>query len=175
MQKHIDRYQIQRVIGRGATSTVYFAYDPRVGREVAIKLMLDPAITNLATHQRFEHEVRAIATLEHPTIVPLYDFGSHEGQPYLVMRYMAGGSLNNQLRTGPIPLADVLVIISRVASALDQAHQKRIIHCDIKPDNILFDQYGNGFLSDFGIVKLPTNRTPAASGTDVTGTPAHES
>src|SRR5258706_7846352 len=118
MPNLIDRYEIRREIGRGATSKVYFAYDPRVGREVAIKLMIDPAITNLASHERFEQEARAIATLEHPNIVPLYDFGSYENQPYLVMRYMAGGSLCDHLKEGPIPLADTLVMVSRVASAL---------------------------------------------------------
>jgi len=175
MPNHIDRYEIRREIGRGATSKVYFAYDPKVRREVAIKLMLDPGITNIASHRRFEQEVQAIATLEHPTIVPLYDFGSYDDQPYLVMRYMAGGSLCDHLKTGPVPLTDALVIVSRVASALDQAHQRGIIHRDIKPDNILFDQYGNGFLSDFGIVKLPSTKSARASETGVTGTPAYMS
>src|SRR5574341_628313 len=176
MISSIDRYEIRREIGRGATSTVYFAYDPRIGREVALKLMLNPAITNLASHQRFEDEARAIATLEHPTIVPLYDFGECEGQPYLVMRYMAGGSLTDQLKLGPIPLPEALVIVSRMASALDQAHRRGIIHRDIKPDNILFDQYGNSFLSDFGIVQMPTPEG-AVSGeaAGATGTPAYMS
>src|SRR5688572_8503770 len=129
--KRLDRYEIRREIGRGATATVYYAYDPKVGREVAIKLMLDPAMTHMASRRRFEEEARAIATLEHPTIVPLYDFGEHNGQPYLVMRYMAGGSLADRLRRGSVPMRDTMIILSRVASALDQAHQRGIIHCDI--------------------------------------------
>lgn len=175
MLHSIDRYELRREIGRGATSTVYFAYDPRIGREVAVKLMLTPGITNLASRKRFEQEARAIATLEHPTIVPLYDFGECEGKPYIVMRYMAGGSLTDQLRQGPIPFTDALVVVSRVASALDQAHRRGIVHRDIKPDNILFDQYGNGFLSDFGIVQMPSHHGVSPSQSGATGTPAYMS
>ncbi len=116
-----------------------------------------------------------IAMLEHPAIVPVYDFGEQDEQPYIVMRYMSGGSLADRLEEGPVSPEETLRIIKRLAPALDAAHAQGIIHRDIKPANILFDQYGNAFLSDFGIARLAQHAEGTLTGDAIIGTPAYMS
>jgi tRNA A-37 threonylcarbamoyl transferase component Bud32 len=174
MTEMIDRYEVRQELGRGGMATVYYAYDPRVGREVAIKILLKEFMGDPMFRQRFEREVKAVASLEHPAIVPVYDYGEAE-QPYLVMRYMAGGTLGDKLKVGAMSLAEAGVIVARVGAALEQAHTRGIVHRDLKPGNILFDQYGNAFLSDFGIVKLATGTKTLTDAGGLVGTPAYMS
>lgn len=168
------RYEIKQKLGQGGMATVYLAHDPRFGRDVALKVLPPQFLHEEQFRSRFEREARTIAMLEHPAIVPVYDFGEHEGQPYLVMRYMNGGSLENRLQRGPLPKPEALQIIKRIASALDEAHKKGIVHRDLKPANILFDQYNESYLSDFGIVKL-NEATANLTGNAIVGTPAYMS
>lgn len=172
--EHIGRYQIKSEQGRGGMATVYHAYDPRFGRDVAIKVLPPQFLHDPMFRERFDREAHTIAALEHSAIVPVYDFGEDNNLPYLVMRFMTGGSLASRLRSGPLSLADSAAIIQRVAAALDEAHRHGIIHRDLKPGNILFDQYGDAFLSDFGIAKL-TEATAALTGSAIIGTPAYMS
>ncbi|HNB55269.1 MAG TPA: protein kinase, partial [Anaerolineales bacterium] len=123
---------------------------------------------------RFQREVEVIAALEHPSIVPVYDFGEQDEQPYFVMRYMPGGSLIDRLRYGNISLADSARIVRQIAPALDEAHRKGVIHRDIKPGNILFDGNENAYLSDFGIVKL-SGDAGTFTGNNILGTPSYMS
>jgi serine/threonine protein kinase len=123
---------------------------------------------------RFEREARTIAALEHTAIVPVHDYGEENGELYLVMRYMPGGSLADRLKAGPLPLAEIAHIIGRIAAALDEAHARQIIHRDLKPDNILFDGHGEPYLSDFGIVKVAESSV-AYTGSMIIGTPAYMS
>ena len=123
---------------------------------------------------RFDQEAQMIAALDHSAIVPVYDYGEEDSQPYLVMRYMPGGSLAERLEKGPLPLLEVVKIMTRVAQALDRAHSIGIIHRDLKPGNILFDQYGDAFLADFGIAKM-AEATAALTGSGIIGTPAYMS
>jgi serine/threonine-protein kinase len=159
-------------------SVVYLAHDPRVQRDVAIKMLPRDVRDQPNVRKRFEREARTIAALEHPCIVPVYDFGEEDRQPFLVMRYMTGGSLADRLnrRTS---LAQAATIVSRIASGLDEAHAKGVIHRDLKPGNILFDAHDQAFLSDFGIVKVTemteTKETSSVTGTLVLGTPAYMS
>ena len=171
----IGRYQIIEELGRGGMATVYRGHDPRFKRDVAVKV-LPPQFTHDPTFRaRFNREAETIAALEHPAIVPVYDFGDHEGLPFLVMRLMTGGSLADKLEeNGAIPIPEAIPIINRIASALDRAHNMGVIHRDLKPDNILFDQYGDAFLSDFGIARLAESNT-SLTGTGVVGTPAYMS
>jgi serine/threonine protein kinase len=171
----IGRYEIKGEISRGGMSTVFHAYDPRFDRDVAIKVLPREFVHTPQFRARFEREARTIALLEHPAIVPVYDFGEEEGQPYIVMRYMAGGSLADRLNEGPMSLFEVVKMISRLAPALDAAHIKGVIHRDLKPGNILFDQYGNAFLSDFGIARLAQTKGPTLTGEVILGTPAYMS
>ncbi|MCS6773570.1 MAG: serine/threonine protein kinase [Anaerolineae bacterium] len=173
----IGRYQLKAELTQGGMSIVYLAYDPRVRRDVAVKVLPRNLKDRAELRMRFEREARILAALEHPAIVPIYDFGEEDGQLYLVMRYMAGGSLADLLVHGPLRLADVVRVTERIASALDEAHAIGIIHRDLKPGNILFDAHGDAFLSDFGIVKLYGVESPnqTTTGSVVLGTPAYMS
>lgn len=174
MIETFGRYQLKQKLGQGGMATVYLAHDPRFGRDVALKVMAQPYQDDSMFRSRFEREAKTIATLEHPAIVPVYDFGEDNNQLYLVMRYMPGGSLADRLIRGPLQLAEAVAIIHRIGDALDHAHLKGVIHRDLKPGNILFDQYANPFLSDFGIVKL-AEATSNLTGSGVVGTPAYMS
>jgi Tol biopolymer transport system component/LysM repeat protein len=170
----IGRYLIREELGRGGMATVFRAHDPRFGRDIAVKVLPSAFMHDPAFRTRFEREARTIAALEHPAIVPVYDFGEHEGQPYLVMRLMTGGSLADRLAEGSLSLAETGEILRRISSALEKAHTKGIIHRDLKPGNILFDQDNNAYLSDFGIAKL-SESTVAMTGNHIIGTPAYMS
>ncbi len=171
---NIGRYEIRSELGRGGMATVYLAHDPLFERDVALKELSPVLLQDPAFRARFEREARTIASLEHPSIVPVYDFGEDEGRLYLVMRYMSGGSLSDRLIVGPLSLDEIVETIDRLASALRVAHSRGIVHRDLKPANILFDQYGNAHLSDFGIIKL-TESTMSLTGSAVIGTPAYMS
>ena len=174
--EHIGRYQVKGEIGRGGMATVYHANDPRFERDVAIKVLPAEFMHDPQFRARFEREAKMIALLEHPAIVPVYDFGEENGQPFIVMRYMSGGSLSDRLKQGPLPLTEAWQIVARLASSLDAAHAKGIIHRDLKPGNILFDQYGNAFLSDFGIARLTqSGQSATLTGGAILGTPSYMS
>jgi len=170
----IGRYEIKSELGRGGMATVYRGYDPRFQREVAVKVLPREFLHDPSFRARFEREAQTIAALEHSAIVPVYDFGEEEGQPYLVMRLMTGGTLADRLEAGPLPLTEVARIFSRLAPALDRAHGKGIIHRDLKPGNVLFDDDDNPYISDFGIAKL-TQASAAFTGSGIIGTPAYMS
>src|SRR5712692_6058381 len=171
---HIGRYTIQGELGRGGMASVYRAYDPSFKREVAIKILPREFLHEPTFRARFEREAQTIAALEHPAIVPVYDYGEEDGQPYIVMRLMAGGSLDERIERGPLSLQETLEILRTLAPALDRAHAMGIVHRDLKPANILFDADGNPHISDFGIAKL-TQANTQLSGTGMMGTPAYMS
>ncbi len=168
------RYEIKGEIGRGGMATVYHAYDPRFEREVAIKVLPREMLHDVQFRTRFDREAKTIAMLEHPAIVPVYDFGEEDGQPYFIMRYMTGGSLTDRMKNGPMPIQEAARILSHIAPALDDAHNKGIVHRDLKPGNILFDQFNEPYISDFGIAKLSDSQTNV-TGSAIVGTPAYMS
>lgn len=174
LPEKIGRYEIRAEVGRGGMATVYRAYDPRFEREVALKVLPREMLHDPQFRVRFEREAKTIAMLEHPAIVPVYDFGEEDGQPYFVMRFMTGGSLSDRLKGGPLSLAEAARLFERLAPALDEAHARQIIHRDLKPGNILFDQYNEPYLSDFGIAKLSEAQT-SVTGSAIIGTPAYMS
>lgn len=173
-QQTFGRYIIQDRIGKGGMATIFRAQDPMFGREVALKVLPREFLHDPSFRGRFEREARTIATLEHPAIVPVYDFGEDHGQPYLVMRFMRGGSLADRIRSGPLSVEDAAHVLQRIGSALDHAHNRGIVHRDLKPGNILFDEYGDPFLADFGIVKI-AEATATLTGGGIVGTPAYMS
>ena len=167
----IGRYEIKSELGRGGMATVYRAYDPSFEREVAIKVLPREMMHDPQFRSRFEREIKMVAGLEHPSIVPVYDVGDEDGQPYFVMRFMTGGSLSGWIDKGKFSVQDTARIIDRVAQGLSYAHKKGIVHRDLKPDNILFDNNGDPFISDFGIAKLKESAS-SLTGSGVIGTPA---
>jgi serine/threonine protein kinase len=174
----IGRYKIKDVLGRGQATVVYRALDTQANREVVIKVFaLEPtgdAARDLSLKAHFRRELKMIASLEHTAIVPVYDVGEQNGQPYFVMRYMAGGSLNQLITDeGRLSLQETAQIVNRIAPALDSAHKKNIIHRDIKPDNILFDGDEHPYISDFGVAKPDKTNDPDTEG--VVGTPGYMS
>lgn len=155
-------------------ATVYRANDPSFDREIALKVLPREFLHDPQFAGRFSREIKTIAKLEHPAIVPVYDVGEEDGQPFFVMRYMPGGSLSDWIKRGKFSLQDTARIVERLAGALAYTHAKGIVHRDLKPDNILFDSNGNPFISDFGIAKLD-EATSTLTGSAVVGTPAYMS
>lgn len=130
MATTFGRYSIERELGRGGMATVYLAHDPNFGRNVALKVLAATFLHDPMFRARFDREAHIIARLEHPAIVPVYDFGEEAGQPYLVMRYMPGGSLEDRLAKGPLPVEECLRILQQLGPALDEAHRRGVIHRD---------------------------------------------
>ena len=156
-------------------SIVYHAHDARTNRDVALKVLPREFLHDPNFRQRFEREAQTIASLEHPAIVPVYDFGEEGSQPFLVMRHMTGGSLTDRLMEGPLSLKAATAILRRIGSALDYAHQQGIVHRDLKPGNVLFDRFGEAYLADFGIVQLTEASSKLTGEKALVGTPAYMS
>jgi serine/threonine protein kinase len=170
----IGIYEIKSELGRGGMATVYLAYDPRFEREVAVKVLPSELLhADPQFRLRFEREAKIIARLEHSAIVPVYDVGEADGQPYFVMRYMNGGSLSDRIKAGGLTIEDATRIFGVIAPGLDEAHSNGIVHRDIKPSNILFDKRGNPYISDFGIAKLSQAQSGNVTGSAIIGTPAY--
>jgi serine/threonine protein kinase len=171
---NIGRYEIIQELGQGGMAIVYLARDPYVKRQVALKVLPRQFTFDPQFRTRFQREAEVIATLEHASIVPVYDFGEDDNQPFIVMRYMSGGSLGDLLSNGPLPIPEITTLFQHIGSAVDYAHSRGVIHRDIKPGNILFDSQGGICLSDFGIAKI-AEATAAFTGTGIIGTPAYMS
>ena len=170
----IGIYEVKSELGRGGMATVYRAYDPRFEREVAVKVLPSELLhSDPQFRLRFEREAKIIAQLEHSAIVPVYDVGEADGQPYFVMRYMNGGSLSDLIKAGGLTMEDASRILGAIAPGLDEAHSNGIVHRDIKPSNILFDKRGNPYISDFGIAKLSQAQSGNVTGSAIIGTPAY--
>ena len=147
-------YEIIEKIGSGAMATVYRAYQPSMDRYVAVKVIDASLAGNEEAIGRFQREARLIARLEHLHILPVYDFDGAHDPPYIVMRYLEGGTIRDVLAQGPLPLDELAYLIQQIGSALHYAHRQGIVHRDVKPANILIDTEGNAFVSDFGIAHI---------------------
>jgi serine/threonine protein kinase/tetratricopeptide (TPR) repeat protein len=173
--QRIRDYELREQIGVGGSGAVYRAYQPNVLRDVAIKIILPSYANQPEFIRRFEHEAKVVARLEHMNIVPLYDFWRDENGAYLAMRWLRGGSLRTRLKQSPLEVSTIVRILNQICAALDFAHQRGVIHRDIKPDNILLDESGNAYLSDFGIAKdLDSNLSVTGHGM-MDGTPHYMS
>lgn len=155
MEEKIGRYHIVKQLHTTEMATVYLASDPQVTREVAIKVIADDRLADPAFQDRFDQEARLLLSLEHASIVPIYDYGRDGERPYLVMRYVKSGSLKDKLRKeGPRSPNEAADILQKLADALDYAHSRGVIHRDIKTANVLLNEQGHPYLTDFGIARL---------------------
>jgi serine/threonine-protein kinase len=170
-QPRLGQYRILEQIGRGGMSTVFRASQDSIGREVAVKVLHSGLIQQDPTFlERFQREVKVSAFLQHPHILPVYDYGQNGGRPYIVMAYVRGGSLDDRIRQGPMSLSEMLPVVTQVADALDFAHGKGVVHRDFKPSNVLLDENGNAYLSDFGLAKV-SDAALQLTGSALLGTP----
>ncbi len=171
--KRLQQYVLIEQVGQGGQAAVWSAQDEMLKRTVAIKTInLAAATTNAEMGtpdqqaQRFVTEARTIAELEHPYILPVYTYGQEEGWLYIVMRYMAGGTLRKLIGKAGVPLSEALKLAAPLADALDQAHQKQIVHRDIKSVNVLLDSQRRPYLADFGLsVTVGDPSSQSGSGT----------
>ena len=175
--KFIGRYHILEQLGQGGMATVYKAYDTRLERDVAIKIIRSDLFGKSVLNQilkRFEREAKALARLDHPHIIKVFDYGEYQGSPFLVMQYIQSGTLKQRLGK-PLPYQQAAELIKPVAEALAYAHQQGVLHRDVKPSNILITNRGQPVLTDFGIAKLlEDTETLTLTGTGVgIGTPEY--
>src|ERR1700757_319430 len=147
------RYELRGVLGRGGMAEVRDAWDTRLARPVAIKLLHPMFDSRPDTRKRFEAEARAAAALNHSHIVAVHDSGEHNGTPFIVMERLSGESLADKIAHGPIPQPMVRTVLDDVLSALEAAHAGGILHRDIKPANILYTPSGEAKVTDFGLAK----------------------
>jgi serine/threonine protein kinase len=157
------RFQIIEERGRGGMAVVYKAYDAVLQRTVALKVLLPLLASNQEFTQRFRREAITAANLRHSNIVVIYDVGAHENYQYIVMEYLEGLTLQQEIRQkGTLPITRVMLILGQLTAALDYAHGQRLVHRDIKPANVIIDAGDHVTLTDFGLVK-------AARGSKITG------
>ncbi|MEO1444442.1 MAG: serine/threonine-protein kinase, partial [Chloroflexota bacterium] len=149
--QNLKGYELVEKIGEGGFGAVYRAYQPLIKRDVALKAIL-PEHTNTPEFvRRFEAEAQLVANLEHPYIVPLYDYWRDADGAFLAMRWLRGGSMKDVLQRGHWPLKDIPRVLDQITGALAVAHRNGVIHRDLKPENILLDEEKNAYLADFGI------------------------
>jgi len=165
-------YRLLEQIGEGAFGVVHRAIQPQVGREVAIKAVHPELANHPDFVRRFEREAQIVARLEHPHVVPLYDYWREPNAAYLVMRFLRGGSVEDLLEAGPLDPEGAVSIAGQIGSALTAAHRQGVVHRDVKPGNVLLDEEGNAYLTDFGVA-LETGAPEQSIGTTLRGTPAY--
>lgn len=154
-----NRYEIIRPVGSGGMAEVFLAHDNLLDRNVAVKMLRDQFLADKELLEQFRREAKSAARLIHPYIINIYDVVSEGDIQYIIMEYVDGVTLKEYLKEHKLPLNAVLEIAVRLADALQHAHSCNIIHCDIKPQNILIDKYLNPKITDFGIAKMISNQT----------------
>jgi serine/threonine protein kinase len=178
-----DRYRIERLISRGGMGAVFEATQLGLDRAVAIKMLLPTLSRDDKVQERFRREARSVASLHHPNIIQVYDYGISDYGPYIVMEYLRGQGLRQILRRGPLAIERAVELIEQVCSAVSAAHKAGIIHRDLKPDNIIIEEDHNGECTakvlDFGVAKIREAQTEESdlnlTGANIIGSPAYMS
>jgi serine/threonine protein kinase len=171
--ENVGPYRIIEQLGQGGMATVYKAYHASLDRYVALKV-LHPAFHQDQTFTaRFQREARVVARLEHPNIVPIYDYAEHETRPFLVMKYIEGDTLKARLNLGPLSSEEIEQVVNSVGSALAYAHKQGILHRDIKPSNVLIAVDGTMYLADFGLARIAEAGESTMSSDSIMGTPQY--
>jgi tetratricopeptide (TPR) repeat protein len=173
--ENVGPYRIIEQLGQGGMATVFKVYHPALDRYVAIKVLHPSFKEDPNFLARFQREARIVAKLEHPHIVPVYDFSEHEGMAYLVMRYVEGETLKAHLKGKPLPPERILEILKPVAEALAYAHERGVLHRDIKPSNVMLTPEGSIFLTDFGLARMAQSGESTLSQDMMIGTPQYMS
>jgi serine/threonine protein kinase len=167
--QQIGRYEIQKLLGQGGFGNVYLAFDPSVGRKVALKVLTAASSDSLS---RFRNEAATVGKLQHPNIVAIYDYGEHESRPYIAMEFVEGHTLQHYVREGSLALIRKIEVMYQVAGAMAVAHGHGIVHRDIKPANIMITAEGVAKVMDFGLARLSESSGVTRQG-DVIGTIAY--
>jgi serine/threonine protein kinase len=169
----LGRYRLESLLGQGGMAEVWRATDTMLARTVAVKVIHASFAQDPHFAERFLREARVVASLEHPNILPVYDFGDEGGIPFLVMPHLPGGTLRDRLQGVPAPLGVAASWIRQLADALDAAHAAGVLHRDVKPANVLFGRDDRLFLADFGIAKMVETMTGLTATGVVVGTPVY--
>ncbi|MGA9190175.1 MAG: tetratricopeptide repeat protein [Anaerolineales bacterium] len=171
--ENVGPYRIVEQLGQGGMASVFKAYHPALDRYVAIKVLHPAFMEDPSFLARFQREARVVAKLDHPNIVPIYDFAEHEGQPYLVMKYIQGETLKARLARSPLGPDDGLKVIEAIGHGLSYAHEQGILHRDIKPSNVLLGADGHIYLADFGLARIAQAGESTLSNDMLLGTPQY--
>src|SRR5215216_7217005 len=159
------RFRLEEQVGSGGMSSVYRAFDPTLERHVAIKLMHRDISNDADQLERFRRESRAVAQLNHPHVVTVIDAGEDDGAPFIVFEYVEGETLKDRIRRmGRLPIPEAVAYAIEIARALQAAHDRRIVHRDVKPQNVLIDDEGTAKVTDFGIARSLTEEGLTADG-----------
>jgi serine/threonine protein kinase len=169
----LGAYRITEQLGQGGMATVFKAYHAALDRYVAIKALHPAFKEDVNFLARFQREARVVARLDHPNIVPIYDFSEHEGRPYLVMKYIEGETLKSRLGQRQLTYAEIMGIVNAVGNALTYAHRQGILHRDVKPSNVLLAKDGQIYLADFGLARIASAGESTLSSDMMLGTPQY--
>jgi len=171
--ENVGPYRVIEQLGQGGMATVFKAYHAALDRYVAIKVLHPAFMEDPNFLARFQREARVVAKLDHPCIVPIYDFADHHGQPYLVMKFIEGETLKARLARSPLSKQEGLKIVESVGAALGYAHRRGILHRDVKPSNVLLSPDGNIYLADFGLARIAQAGESTLSSDMMLGTPQY--
>jgi eukaryotic-like serine/threonine-protein kinase len=171
--ENVGPYQIIEQLGQGGMATVFKAYHASLDRYVALKVLHQAFNEDQAFTARFQREARVVAKLEHPNIVPVYDYAEHENRPYLVMKFIEGDTLKARFSKGVLTSKEIEQVVDSVGAALEYAHQQGILHRDIKPSNVLIATDGVMYLADFGLARIAQAGESTLSSDSIMGTPQY--
>src|SRR3990170_3537117 len=150
----VGLYEIVEQLGRGGMATVFKARHTVLERDAALKFLDLAFLEDPEFVKRFRHEARVIAGLDHPNIVPVFDFSEHEGLPYLVMKFVEGETLKARLGRGRLSTAHIAEMVQAIGNGLSYAHEQGVLHRDVKPSNVLLGKEGSIYLADFGLARI---------------------